>query len=155
MPTPAVPILTLCDQLVTELTASWAPQSPDSIRRDYDQPVIPKDIAGRQVVIFPAAYHLGSGTRGKDKYAHRVSVLTVERYVDAGIPLVTWADDRVEFVYTKIVRGFDYARKGKLEFSGREIFTEEINDVEVYDVDMLVGQRLFWSEVALVFGEFY
>lgn len=153
MPALAVPTLTLCDQLVTVISASWSPSAPDSVRRDYDQPVIPKNFAGRQVVVFPAAYTLGAATRGQDSYDHRVSVLTFERYLDAGVPLVEWADDRVEFVYTKIVKGLDYARTGSLQFAGRTIWTREIAEVEVYDTDMLIGQRVFWCSVDFTFGE--
>lgn len=153
MPTPAVPTLTLCDQLVAVIAGNWKPASPDVVRRDYDLPVIPKSFFGRQVVAFPAAYQISAATRGQDGYEHRVTVLTVERYPDAGVPLVDWADTRVEFVFTQIVKALDFARTGALRFAGRTIWTREIAEVEVYDTDMLVSQRLFWCPVDFTFGE--
>lgn len=170
MPTPAVPILTLCDQLVTAIGTAWKPGEPSGVERRYDFPAeirkTPPAWSGRRVIVFPTAYGLVAESRGRNRHRHRISVLTVERYEDAGLPLLDWADERVEFVYSKIVRGLDFVPAETevatvtsptvgdcLRFGTREVWTEEIDEVEVYDADALVNQKLFISQVDFAFGE--
>lgn len=111
-------------------------------------------VYGRQVVIFPTGYGNEWATRGQDKYSHTISVLVVERYEDGyGMPPQDWTDERVDFVHTYIVQGFDFGRTGPPSFN-RQLMTLSC-DVQVCDVEKLVtGGRLFYSLVVLEFEEF-
>ena len=166
MPTPAVPILTLCDQLVTEIDTAWSPGDPDGVERLYDVRIDLKNHSGRRVYVFPLGYWFEAETRGRNRWHHRVGIVTAERYTDAGVPLLTWVDDRVEFHYSKIVRGLDFVgaetdvatettptEGDVLRFGPREVWTEEIGETEVYDADDLINGSLFRVQTEFVFGE--
>ena len=155
--TPTTPTLTLCDQLVTALVAAWSPASPDGAERAYfvrigDGEDAFTKLTGRRVVIFPTKYGFQAADRGENEYQHEVSVLTVERYPDAGDPPTEWTDERVDFVHTRIVDGFDYSHDGPPSWN-RKLVTLSA-DVQVTNVEKLVtGGKLFYSLVDLVFLE--
>jgi len=154
------PTLKLCDDLVTALTAAWSPVSPDGVERCYFKRIGDPDdantkLTGRKVFIFPTAYATAGATRGENEYTHRVSVLTVERFPAAtpGDPTTAWVDDRVDFVHTYVVKGFDYSEDGPPSFN-RKLLTLSAEVAEVCDPEKLVtGNRLFYCLVDLVFSE--
>ena len=157
MPTPAVPTLTLCDEIVSQIRTNWGPTSPSTVERAYDFTVKTRDLVEgeRRVVVFPATYQIVAENRRENRYLHRVAVLVVEAYKDAGVPLLEWADERVEFVYSEIVQRLDYAKDGLLSFGSpvRKVWTEEIDAVDVYDEEMLVVHKVFWSQPEFLFAE--
>lgn len=154
---PTTPTLTLCDDLVSALNTAWAPAGNDGVERHYfkrfsDGEDTALKLLGRRVVIFPTGYDNAPAHRGEDDYEHRVSVLTVERYTDAaGDPPKAWIDERVDFVFTHVVQGFDFGREPPTW--NKKLLTVSA-DVQVCDVEKLVGGgKLFYSLVDLVFSE--
>lgn len=154
MPTPAVPTLTLCDQLVAELVSAWSPTGNDGAERCYEA-VIGEAHVGRRVYVFPDMYAVAGGTRGENSYRHTVGILVAERYTDSvsGPPTLAWVDERVKFVYDRVVVGLDFSKDGALEFDGRYLVTESIDEVSVYNESELVQNRLFLSETRLTYLE--
>lgn len=154
--TPTTPTLTLCDQLVAALEASWSPVSPSGVERCYFKRLGDGDDAttkleGRRVLVVPTGYDNGPETRGEDGYVHRVSVLTVERYTDAGDPPTEWTDERVDFVFDEIVQGFDFGRQPP-SWNAKLVTLSAA--VQVCDVEKLVtGGKLFYSLVEFEFAE--
>lgn len=155
--TPTTPTLTLCDQLVAALIAAWAPSGDDGAERAYfkrwgdgSDPV--SELKGRRVVIFPAGYDNGFASREEDEYEHRVQVQIAERYADDGDVPTEWADERVDFVFQRIVQGFDFSRV--MPEWNKKLWTKSA-EVRVYDSGYLTtGGKLFFSTVDLVFGEY-
>ena len=157
--TPTSPTLTLCDDMVTYLTQQWVPKSPDSVRRAYLHRFDLSKEVGRQVLIFPVAYTNGPADRGRNFYEHTVMVLTFERYGDAADPDEVvppeWIDQRVDFVNTYIVEGFDFTHDttfGATAPFNRNLQTL-VNDVpDIYDAEKL-NKKEFWCPVELKFRE--
>lgn len=152
------PTLELCDDLVAALNTAWAPSAPSAVSRKYFVRVGDADdshqrISGRQVWIFPERYELADETRGEVNYTHRINVVTAERYEDgAGDVPASWVDDRVDFVHTYIVQGFDFGQDGPPSWN-RKLVTVSAG-VQVYDVEKLMaGGRLFFSLVEFEFAE--
>lgn len=158
-----LPTLTLCDDLVTVLTAAATPGPKDSYQREYfvrhadaEDPEL-KVGDGRKVTIAPSnpnAYSYEPATRGEDNYTHRVSVLIEKRCVDAGDVARDWLDTEVNWVYTNIVLGFDWDfRTGAIPTFNRNLVTISA-DVKLFDIDDLLSRgKLFSSQVDLVFNE--
>lgn len=163
MPTPAVPTLTLGDQLVTLIDNAWtktAKMAPDSVSRVFDVPVTPETldtVLGRQVYVLPVGYRLETASRAKNKYLHRFLIIVIEKYPQdsSGLPDVAWADERVKFAFD--LRGWlDYPASGALMTFGtpqRSVWTESFEEVEVYDPDLLSNFGLWWSTIEVIFGE--
>ena len=149
------PILTMLDSLVTRISTQWGPTGNDAVSRVYQTPVKTSEIVGRKVYLFPAEYDDESATRAEDLITYRVAIIVAERYEAAGEPTVAWVDTRVDFVNDLL----DW-----LEFLGtsgnplhaigtREIKTLSREPVQVYDVEMLVKHKMFWSELEFTFQE--
>lgn len=154
--TPTTPTLTLCEALVTVLTAAWNPVAPDAVewcffKRITDEGT--RKLLGRQVYLFPTDYDNAPETRGEDVYTHRITALVVERYpeTDAGDPTRDWIAERVDFVHTQIVQGLDWSHDGPPAFNGKLLTLSA--DVVVVDIEQLTTQRMFYSSVELVFSE--
>src|SRR5262245_38416216 len=111
------------------------------------------NIDGRQVVIYPTGYDNSPITRGEDEYVHQITVDVLERYDDQpGDAPRDWITTRVDFVYEKIVQGFDFSHDGPPTFN-RKLITRSAA-VSVVDLSSLLGRnRLFFSRVELVFQE--
>jgi hypothetical protein len=157
--TPTSPTLTLCDALVTYLTAQWGPKAPSEVRREYIRRVDFSTVKGRLVLIFPAGYTNVPAERGNDFYTHSVQVAVFERYTDAADDTVTvpkeWVDERVDFVNTFIAEGFDFTHDttyGGLAPFNRNLQTLSTDVPEICDTESL-NQKEFWCEVTCVFQE--
>lgn len=154
---PTTPTLTLCDDLVSALTTSWAPTGSDGVERAYFKRIgngedETTELAGRKVYIFPTSYDNGPADRGEDEFTHNISVLIVERYTDADDPTRAWVDTRVDFVYEEIVEGFDFSHDGPPSWN-RKLLTLSAA-VTVCDISKLTtGGKLFYSLVEIVFSE--
>jgi hypothetical protein len=155
--TPTTPTLLLCDALVAALVADWQPAAPDGAERAYFKRIADADggdlkLDGRRVVVYPTDYGNDPASRGEDEFTHTVTVQVFERYPDAGDPPTEWIDERVDFVYEKIVNGFDYSHNGPPTWNGK-LLTRSA-DVTVCQVGKLLGAgSLFVSDVSLVFSE--
>lgn len=160
---PTCRILTLCDQLVTEIDDDWAQGASDTVTRRYIAPVNVQELnslTGRHVYVFPGPYENSPETRGHDAWVHTVGLLVVERYATVGgepadTTLRTWLDTRVDFVEGTVINAIDFDGRTSLRIGSpatREILTESIT-VETYDVDMLNQHKLFWSEIEAVFRD--
>jgi len=152
------PTLSLCDQLVSIIGASWNPVGPSAVQRVYFMRQVAKDLAGRQVWVFPTNYGISAENRSENAVRHRVSVLTAEKYGDintAGLPPTAWIDTRVDFVFTTIVDGLYFAQGGPLVFGSRRVWTAGA-EVEVCDLEKITTTpAVFWSLVDLEFEELY
>lgn len=149
----AQPTISLCDRLVVELAAGWGPTAPDAVSRVYEAAIPAESLTGRKVYVFPVGYGGDPASRGEDWYMHRIAVLTVERYDEAGRPPVAWVDTRADFVHEQVFGVLDFTRGGPLRFDGRTVYTESCSEVPVYDAGMLVTKKVFWSEIEFVFRE--
>lgn len=154
---PSTPTLTLCDQLVAALLASWTDRgTDDGAERAYfkrfgtsQDPVA--NLKGRRVVIFPAGYDNGPADRGEDEYEHRVTVQVLEPFEGEGDPDVDWVDARVDFVFELIVQGFDFSRESPAW--NPKLWTKTA-EVRIADAGHLSnGTKVFFSQVDLAFGE--
>lgn len=156
------PTLTLCDGLVTALLTAWNPTSPSTAERHYFKRITDEEEVAslassiklaegeRRVIVMPAGYDFVYGTRTENLYTHEVQTLTVERYFTAGDPTNSWLDDRVDFVHTYIVKGFDFRSPPTWNTKLRTISA----DVEVCDLEKLLGaNKLFYSLVSHRFEE--
>lgn len=153
---PTTPTLTLCDELVAHLEASWGPVAPSGAERCYFKRLGDGDDAttkleGRRVLVMPTGYDNGPETRGEDGYLHRILALIVERYTDAGDPPTEWIDERVDFVFEQVVQGFDFGRSRP---TWNPMLTTLSANVSIVDVEKLVtGGKLFYSLVDFEFAE--
>lgn len=158
--TPRAPILTLCDALVADLAGRWSPVAPDAVSREYLTEARLESLTGRRVWIFPATYADRPASRGEELSDYRVAVVVTEKLpwqtaVTSAV-LKEWADERVDFVRELIADGFDFGRetgRGLLTTGGRELWTAEVEPVEVYDPALLETKKLFWSAVEFTFQE--
>lgn len=156
--TPTTPTLLLCDRLVAELLEAWTDKGADdgAERRYFVRIADVTDpqfkLTGRKVYVFPTGYDSGAVTRGEDEYLHTVGVLVVERYPDAGDPPTEWTDERVDFVFEKVVQGFDWSHDGPPSWN-RFLVTLSAN-VQVCDLEKLTsGGKLFYSLTEIQFSE--
>lgn len=160
-------IISLCDQLVTTLSAAWTSQAADdAVTRAYVAPVtLDRSVtfAGRRVYVFPVGYQDEPATRDEDSRAYAVTVWVVERYPDA-LPIdsaqaTAWFDERVLFVEETVYDSLDFGRvdaaagkPGILEFDNRRVWTESAR-VGVYDWERMAGLQLFMAELEFTFRE--
>jgi len=153
--------LTLIDQLVTEISGSWEPESPDTVTREYLALVTDKDLQsllGRRVYLFPMAYETQDENHSENVYGYRVGVSVIERYEEAdkaGSEAVkAWLDERLDFVETELIDALDYGQNGLLSFgSNRKVWTESIEIPQRYDVVLLAEKKLFRCDVMFMFRE--
>lgn len=154
---PTTPTLVLCNDLVAALVAAWEPTGSDGAERAYFKRIADAgggahELLGRRVVIYPSDYSLDGATRGEDEITHTVTADVFERYAGDGDPPTEWTDERVDFVWTRIVKGFDFGNDGPPAWNPK-LVTRSV-DVSVCDVNRLVGSgSLFFSRVELVFAE--
>ncbi|MBY0513080.1 MAG: hypothetical protein K2P78_04115 [Gemmataceae bacterium] len=159
-------ILDVCDAVASHLRTLWTDRGrDDAVTREYGPDVgLTKDdedslIAGRQVYVFPAAYAVPRlVTRREMERGYTVAVLCVERYTDdpptEARPPAAWMDERVTFVE----RMFKALRDPDLTLIGSVIpALEDGGDVAkvdvVYDLDVFVRHRAFWSQLTAPFEE--
>lgn len=147
------PTLTLCDQLVTLISTAWGPTSPDAVSRVYQFSLLSNEFQGRRVYVFPTDYGYEPADRSEARFDHRITIVTVERYADPGLPDNTWCDARVDFVYEKLVAGLWYGFEGPLLFSSRSVVSRRA-DVVVLDIPKLTTTpAVFLSQVDLEYEE--
>jgi len=151
------PTLILCDNLVTALAADWTPAAPDGVERAYFKRISDASgqvlkLKGRRVVIYPTDYDNNPLTRDKDVYLHKVSVQIFELFDEdtAGDPPIAWTDARVDFVFEKIVQGFDYSRQSPTW--NRWLRTLSATTL-IVNTAKLIEDRMFFSQVDLEFEE--
>jgi hypothetical protein len=160
MPTPAVPSLTLGDELVSRINTAWGPTSPSAVSRVFDVPITPqtaKTLQGRKVFVIPVGYKNDPASRSKYKWVHHFLILTIEKYDEtvSGLPTLAWADDLVNFVLD-LTGWIDFPQNGAVLTFGtpqRTVWTENFEEVEIYDPGMLSGHSLFWSTIEVYYGE--
>lgn len=163
------PTLTLGDELVSKIRTAWEPASPDDVGRVFDVPVTEETAAtllGRRVFVIPMGWREEPASRIKNKWMHHFLILTIEKFPEtqSGLPDLEWADERVEFVLG--MKGWlDYPADGAiLRFANthvatltrtpqRSVWTENFEEVEVYDPEMLKDHGLFWSTIEVFYGE--
>jgi hypothetical protein len=153
-------ILQLVDAAAGELRARWGPKAPDAVTREYGPDVgfTPDDLStllpGRQVYLFPAAYAAPElAARDALQKRYKVAGLVVERYTaGTGRPPVGWMDARVTFVEQVVFK--------PLRDPGLVLLDGVVPDLEtgaevtaVYDLDVYLKHRAFWSELLLTYQE--
>lgn len=159
-------IIEVCEAVASFIRTTWTPIAPDAVTRTYgpDIGLTPDDdatlLSGRQVFVFPASYAVPvQVTRAEVEWRYGVTVLVVERFDQdgetAGTPPVAWMDERIEFVENTI---FKPLRDQDLTLLGSVIPSlaegGEVAQVNVvYDLDLFLKHRAFWSQVTLPFEE--
>ncbi len=150
------PILTLCDQLVTNLKTRWAPSGDDDAIRAYFAQITNETLntlVGRKVWILPISDVLDAEDRGEDHHDYKVAVVTAEEFIDAGSPPNSWLDTRMDWVDTFIVHGFYFLRPPYLSFGGRLVQTRAPVEQTLLDTRHLSTKKLFLSRVEFEFVE--
>lgn len=151
----ATPTVSLCDELVSLIGTSWEPAAPSAVERVYFMRQVAKDLTGRRVWVFPTNYGVAPENRAENAVAHRITLLTAERYEPAGMPPVEWIDERVDFVFTEIVDALYFAQAGPHTFDNRRVWTTGV-EVEVCDLEKITTTpAVFWSVVEFEFAELY
>lgn len=155
-------VIEVVDSLVAAVKTAWAPSAPSGVERVY---VAPYDftklhtMAGRRVYFEPGAYENVPDTRGDSAWKYEVGVRVIEWFDEAGNAgarqVRDWADALVEFVETRIVDGLDFGALNAFHtaLTDREIWTESISVLRLYDAALLDEKKLFLSDVAFVFRE--
>ncbi|MFO0806037.1 MAG: hypothetical protein U0791_23270 [Gemmataceae bacterium] len=154
------PTLTLGDQLVTVIGAAWNPASPDAVSRVFEVPVTEEtaaELRGQQRWVIPLGYRDEPLTRGQSKWTHHFLILTVEKFPEtqSGLPDLDWADERAEQVLA-LKEMLDFPKDGGLLKFGtpqRSVWTENFEEVEVYDPELLRDFGIFWSSIEVYYGE--
>jgi hypothetical protein len=155
----AAGIIALCDQVAALIKAEWEPGLPNEVQRLYEAPVTISELSslvGRKVYVFPTnKLTVGAASRGEDSLTWTVGVLCIERYVDAAIVPAAWMDALVEWVENVVEFAVDFDGREEanyLIFDSRTLWTRSI-ETDIYDVDALGENKLFWSAIVLTFEE--
>lgn len=155
-------VLDAADAAVALVLAGWSDKGEaDGVTRVYAPPVnLTEDsdspIAGRQVFVFPGPYDAAQLDRADQWRRYTLRVLVVERYTaGAGGPPTAWVDERVGFVQTVV---FDPLADQSLVLVGEMTPDPEADDAHaavdtLYDVDVLLNHKTFWSVMTFVFRE--
>lgn len=152
-------VLTVGDALAAWVNAQWTGKGAnDGAERLYQTPdaTALKTMTGRKVWIFPAEYADEPATRTEALNTYRFGVIVVERYATAGAAPKEWTDERVDWVADSLNDWLSFGTpydRAHLQIGTREVFTAEVEPVQVYDPPMLIQKGLFWSEMEYVFQE--
>jgi hypothetical protein len=152
-------IIAVCDAVVAAIGAAWTPTAPDAVTRVYAPPVtLTADdpitvLTGRQVFVFGLQYSIPSlQTRADWDRTERIDVLVVERYTaDSGAPPTAWLDARVDFVESLYMALRTPASFPLADTAWPQ--QEQPDPVIVYDRDVLLQHRTFWSQFTVNFEE--
>lgn len=159
---PTASVIEVVDSLVSAVSTAWTPSSPDLVERVYVTPSIKAELhklAGRRVYFAPGAYENSPETRSEEGWRYEVVAACIDRYEEAAEPgsaaVKAWADALVLFVEEELVDALDFGTSGPFltALTGREIWTESISVVRLYDPDWLAEKKVFISEIAYVFRE--
>lgn len=159
-------ILSVCDAVASFIRTTWQPTAPSAVTRTYGPDVgLTTDdestlLSGRQVFVFPASYAVPvQVTRAEVEWRYGVTVLVVERFDEdgetPGKPPNAWMDERIAFVENSIfkpLRDQDLTLLGSIIpalAEGGEVARVEV----VYDLNLFLQHRAFWSQVTLPFEE--
>jgi len=150
------PTITLCQQVVGAIEASWNPAEPHGVEWDLVKTAsddeVPSDrLSGRRVFVFPTDPDSVYATRGEDAYTHRLTVVVAERYDEGGRPPREWVAERIDFVYEHVVRLLDYGPDGPS--AGDQKVRTVSMDRQLYDWDKLTQESMFFSVVSIEFEE--
>lgn len=153
-------VLVVGDALAAWVNAQWTDKGAnDGAERLYQTPdaTALKTITGRKVWFFPAEYADEPATRGETLNSYRFGVIVAEKYADAaGSPPKEWVDRRVDWTADSLGDWLNFggdAGHAYLQIGTREVFTAEVEPVQVYDPPMLIQRGMFWCELEYVFQE--
>lgn len=159
---PTASVIEVVDSLVSAVNTAWAPSSPDLVERVWVTPSIKAELhklAGRRVYFAPGPYENSPATRSEDEWRYEVVAACIDHYEEQAEPassaVKAWVDALALFVETYLVDGLDFGVQGAFltALTGREIWTESISVVRLYDPDWLAEKKVFISEIAYVFRE--
>jgi hypothetical protein len=152
-------ILEFSDAVTAAIQAAWNPVAPSAVSREYGAEVILTDddsdvLKGRRVFVFPTTYEAPEFVdRAELLRTYSVGIVIVERYTDdAGYPTKSWMDARVLFVEQTIYR---LLRNPMLVLADTLIpAPNSPGTVDVvYDLDLFLQQKTFWSVCFFTFQE--
>lgn len=155
-------VLDACDAAVTLVASLWTDKGKaDAVTRVYAPPVNLTDdsdgaLAGRQVFFFPGPYAAGQLARDSQWRKYTVRALVVERYTAAaGGPPTAWVDDRVDFVEATIFNPLADQSKFLVDqmTADPEADPDHATIDVLYDVDVLLNHKTFWSVATFRFAE--
>jgi hypothetical protein len=146
------------------LKDAWDPFNPSGVERHYFKRITDEEqlqnfaeslkleTDERRVIIMPGEYGSEYGTHVEDLYVHEIHSLVVERFTGTGDPPREWIDERVDFCWQRIAKGFDFR-------DGRPSWNTKLRtlsfEVEICDVAKLLSSgHLFYSMIVHRFEEF-
>lgn len=159
-------IIDACNAVTGAIQSVWNPVAPSAVQRSYVPDIgLSADhtdtlIQGRQVYVFPAKWENdGAIDRGNWDRLYVVQFVTVERYSvsgtdQVGTPTDDWVDQRVLFVegIFNFLANPDVTIPGALVNLYR-LPEDQASVDEVYDVDLLMRKKTFWSPATIAFRE--
>jgi hypothetical protein len=155
----AARVIETADAVAAAIRTAWAPIAPDAATSDYGAEVIlddddPDVLTGRKVFVFATEYAAPEFVDGASlRRTYGVGIVIVERYAAAaGTPPKAWMDARVLFVEQSIYR---LLRNPDLVLSNTLVPSPEAPgtvDV-VYDLDLYLQRKTFWSVCTFTFQE--
>ena len=150
----------LVDAVAGALVGAWGPTAPDGVSTEYapDIGLTPDQadtlIQGRQVFVWPAAYGAPELLdRAELLKRYTVVVVVVERYTETTKrPPNDWIRARTAFVERQV---YNLLRDpGLVLLDSLVPAPEEPGTVDVvYDLDVLIEHRAFWSQASFTFQE--
>jgi len=150
-------VLTVGDALATAFTNRFALLVPPCIcERVYETTHDLGEVDGRKVEIYPLSYvPFEPATREEAYYDFRYSIVTLERFREhKRVPRI-WLDDRVTFVEEQIFNPLDPTNKERAELilviDSDSYWPIEVECTTVYEYNILRQNKVFWSEVEVVF----
>lgn len=159
---PTASIIELVDSMVAAVNAGWAPSAPNNAERVYLTPIDFTNLTwmhGRRVFFVPGDYENVPDTRGDSAWTYEIGVRVVERYEDAGNAgeraVRDWVDECVYFVETEVIDRLDFGALNafRTALTDREIWTESIELLRLYEPELLHKKKVFLSDIAFVFRE--
>ena len=154
-------VLDTADAVAQAIQTAWSGlAAPDGVSREYGADVILKEddpdtvLKGRQVYVFPTKYEAPEFVDSSAlRRTYSVGIVIVERYTDGpGWPPKAWMDARVLFVEQtiyRLLRNPDFVLSNTLVPSPEEPGTVDV----VYDLDLYMQRKAFWSVCSFTFQE--
>ncbi len=160
MPDPLARVDEFCDAVAAAIASQWAPVAPNEVITDYapdiglsvDEP--DTLITGRKVYVWPIGYAAPETIdRAELLKQFTCGVVIVERYTTtAKSPPKAWMRERIRFVEQLV---FNVLRNPNLTLLDALVpAPEEAGVIDVvFDLDILIEHRAFWSQGTFTFQE--
>lgn len=148
-------IIKLADQLVSEFTNRLviAGYPTVSVTREYDVTTDLGTFVDKRIEIYPLNYNPSDdATRTETYYDFRYSLVLMERYKQKGLIPKEWIDEQLLFCQNYVFNPLDNKQEDFfVTVDGNQHWPTDVKVTSVYDFDMLRQNKVFWSEIEVIF----